>query len=478
MASAGPSPPLLDLMPDGLAVLDARGRILTATARSRALLGHSLDPGLPFDRVMSECVAAGTLRLEPDVLGRVLADLKADEQATARPAFVPLADGRWLRLIASPSPEGGQVMLLGDVTALKARERLHRQTRRLFALTIRAATDGFFHWDTATDTTYYSPRLNEMLGLAPGTLNDAGPTLRSLIHPDDVPGQGRAFQQMLDGADRVEVQGRLAHADGGWRWAAFRVLPVRDDDGQIVQMIGAISDITARREAEDALLRANHELEARVVARTAELQAANDALRREVDERRRIQARLEHLARHDALTGLPNRRALEEHLEQMKAQRSATGAPTLAVCYLDLDGFKAANDTHGHDFGDFLLVTVAERLQACAGAGNLVARLGGDEFVAVLDLARGVDHEAFLAAALARVAEPVSDAQGRGAVVTLSAGVALWPDAANDGTGLIRAADTAMYAAKRSGKATWRLARGPEVAVPPTQDRRRRPESD
>jgi diguanylate cyclase (GGDEF)-like protein/PAS domain S-box-containing protein len=161
---------------------------------------------------------------------------------------------------------------------------------------------------------------------------------------------------------------------------------------------------------------------------------------------------LEHIAHHDALTGLPNRVLLVDRLHQAmaQAQRRAT---TLAVVYLDLDGFKAINDRHGHHVGDQLLITVANRARQTLREGDTLARLGGDEFAAVLlDLNEMGDSVALIARMLAAASQPVRT--GDLAIqISASAGVAFYPQLDEvDADQLLRQADQAMYQAKLAGK--------------------------
>jgi diguanylate cyclase (GGDEF)-like protein len=218
----------------------------------------------------------------------------------------------------------------------------------------------------------------------------------------------------------------------------------------------------------------------------------------DVTELHEHQQQVEHLAYHDALTGLPNRLLLADRLQQAVAlaqryQRS------LAVCLLDLDGFKDVNDAHGHAAGDLLLRTVAQRLQACLRANDTVSRLGGDEFVLVLSLGdppesdiadAGAAFEAVLQRVAQALAEPVelapaqAPAPAPGAVagagagdaavpapqaphppqarVAASMGLALYPADAREPDALIRLADQAMYRAKQRGRG--RICRWPAAA--------------
>lgn len=166
---------------------------------------------------------------------------------------------------------------------------------------------------------------------------------------------------------------------------------------------------------------------------------------------------LERLAHYDALTGLPNRLLLRDRLRQAMAQVPRRGQ-LLALAFVDLDGFKAVNDAHGHEAGDHLLCVVAARMKQTLREGDTLARLGGDEFVAVIcDLSHKHDCKPMLQRLLDVSAQPVA----YGALslqVTASIGVACYPQAQEmDADQLLRLADQAMYQAKISGKNAYRI---------------------
>lgn len=169
------------------------------------------------------------------------------------------------------------------------------------------------------------------------------------------------------------------------------------------------------------------------------------------------QSRLAHeevvrLAHHDPLTGLPNRLLLRDRLTQARALCTREGCE-LAVCYLDLDGFKAINDLHGHEAGDELLVQVASRLQLAVRANDTVCRLGGDEFVLLLNqLSKPDEHLDILKRAITALCQPVVLKSGVVVQVTTSVGVSIFPRHSIRADELIRLADHAMYDAKKAGR--------------------------
>jgi diguanylate cyclase (GGDEF)-like protein/PAS domain S-box-containing protein len=177
----------------------------------------------------------------------------------------------------------------------------------------------------------------------------------------------------------------------------------------------------------------------------------------DITARKRLEDRLWHESRHDALTGLPNRTLFFERLDALLRR---PGGHSVGVCYIDLDGFKSINDGLGHDVGDQLLVQVAERLRAVVTApGSLLARLGGDEFGVLIDgtgadLSHSADPGAQADRLLAALAEPIT-IDGRELAVSASVGVVDTLTGGTDVDGLMRAADITLYLAKARGRGRW-----------------------
>jgi diguanylate cyclase (GGDEF)-like protein/PAS domain S-box-containing protein len=175
------------------------------------------------------------------------------------------------------------------------------------------------------------------------------------------------------------------------------------------------------------------------------------ALFTDISQQKAHEQELEHIARYDVLTGLPNRTLLADRLQQEMA-RCLRRRKQLAVVFIDLDGFKLVNDQHGHGVGDEMLIALAARMKAALRDEDTLARIGGDEFIAVLtDLDLPMDCELVLSRLLAAAAEPV---QANGVLLRVSAsiGVTLFPQDSSIADQLLRHADHAMYQAKLAGK--------------------------
>lgn len=183
----------------------------------------------------------------------------------------------------------------------------------------------------------------------------------------------------------------------------------------------------------------------------------------DLSERVDAEARLRQLALHDALTGLPNRRMLEDRMSVALAQ-TLRARMKVGVALVDLDGFKPINDRLGHAAGDAVLQAVAQRLVACARAGDTVARLGGDEFVCVFSTLDGAGELGALGERmLEALTQPLAIA-GETVPLSASIGLALAPDRGNTVQAILAAADQAMYAAKQAGGARIGKA-GPAVGA-------------
>ncbi|MGH8420881.1 MAG: putative bifunctional diguanylate cyclase/phosphodiesterase, partial [Pseudomonas fluorescens] len=236
---------------------------------------------------------------------------------------------------------------------------------------------------------------------------------QELIHPDDQTKVDTAMARVLDRhAAGASIEFRMRTGEGAWRWVENRYIPVRDDEGRLLEVEGIIIDITERKLAEEKI-----------------------AL----------------LARTDGLTGLANRATLIERLHQAFAS-ARRGAAPFAMFYLDLDHFKRINDTLGHPVGDLLLQEVARRIKACVRENDVVARLGGDEF-AILQLDVGDPTQSAALAAKIRdtLVLPYSLA-GNDVRVSVSIGISSCTPESTSADGLLTQADMALYRSKEKGR--------------------------
>ena len=178
---------------------------------------------------------------------------------------------------------------------------------------------------------------------------------------------------------------------------------------------------------------------------------------RDITDRKKAQAKIEHMAHHDALTGLPNRNFFND-LMKRAIHRCARTKHLLAVMFVDLDKFKPVNDILGHDAGDAVLKAVAKRMASHVRLSDTVARIGGDEFVAILE---NIDHAESAAIVAQKIitslTEPVEVADGQKAQIGASIGISIFPDDGTTADELIKAADQAMYAVKAAGRNNFKF---------------------
>lgn len=312
---------------------------------------------------------------------------------------------------------GGLVVLL-TVALCISRERareLARASASLRASELRYSSlvnlsqDGIASLDSKLRFTFINPRLAAMLGYRDRDL--LGRRFESL-YPNHSLASSRTLRERLAQGQAHRFEQQLQRADGSLLTALVADTPDVDADGKLRGVIVTLTDISERKAAEE---------------------------------------RVHYLATHDALTGLANRPMFLEHLNTslLIARRHAT---RFAVLFLDLDRFKAVNDSLGHAAGDALLVETAERLRGCLRASDLPARQGGDEFMVLL-------HHINTAAEAIGVANKIRQAidqpfsfEGHACSVSASIGIALYPDDGDDADTLTRRADEAMYRSKAGGR--------------------------
>ncbi|MGK5027865.1 EAL domain-containing protein [Janthinobacterium sp. RB2R34] len=297
-------------------------------------------------------------------------------------------------------------------------------------------------------------KMEELFGYGPGQIN--GLSVQAL-YPDQASWKAARGETARDfEAGRVHMsEYQLVRKDGSRFWARLsgRPFDLAHAHGRSVWLV---DDVTARREAAEAVLRARDELELRVRERTAELAGANALLQGEIAERRQAEARVHHMAYHDSLTGLPNRALLADRLERAMLASQRSGGK-LAVMFIDLDRFKNINDSLGHMTGDILLKEVAARLCRAVRTSDTVARLGGDEFVVLVPGIRGAEEAATVAAKIIESLTPAFPLEGHVLHITPSIGICLYPDDGADVDALMRHADAAMYHAKANGRNNYQF---------------------
>jgi diguanylate cyclase (GGDEF)-like protein len=216
-------------------------------------------------------------------------------------------------------------------------------------------------------------------------------------------------------------------------------------------------EIALRRRAEADLHAANDLLEARVAERTAELVSTNARLEQKIADYNQAERRIDFMAHHDALTGLPNRLLLEDRINQAIAQARRHQEEMVAQLHIDLDHFKTINDSLGERIGDRLLQAVATRLQECTRVGDSLGCLGGNAFGICLAALRSSNDAALVASKILESLSRPFHVEDHELHLTASIGVGLFPSDGADAAALLRAANAAMYKAKQTGRGNYQF---------------------
>jgi diguanylate cyclase (GGDEF)-like protein/PAS domain S-box-containing protein len=273
-----------------------------------------------------------------------------------------------------------------------------------------------------------------------------GKDLRGRSHYDVFPDLPEHFRAMHRRGLAGEIVGsreeRYERADGRVHWVRWDIRPWFDG-AALGGIILFTEDISERKHSEDRVMQLNAELEQRVHDRTAELEQSVEDLQRALADAEGLRRELREQAIRDPLTGLFNRRFLEETLDREVA-RAARSKSTLSIVMLDLDKFKLLNDTFGHAAGDAVLREVGHLLRENLRAADVACRFGGDEFIVVMPDTT-LDNAAHKAAALLDMLAHKSSPLG------CSMGVVAYPQHGVAGAELLRAVDTALYGAKQAG---------------------------
>lgn len=226
---------------------------------------------------------------------------------------------------------------------------------------------------------------------------------------------------------------------------------------QVKEVLVRVKNQIALQLAQAKISQLNHELEIRVQQRTIQLKTANQKLRQEISERRRVQQQLVHDALHDELTGLPNRSLLAERLDLAIYQARSSSDYKYALLFIDLDRFKTINDSLGHSIGDRLLIAVSRLLQECLRESDIVARLGGDEFVILLDGIANFEAAIAIAERIQEQLQTPFNLEDRNIYTGASIGIVFGSSRYQNATDILRDADIAMYRAKAKGKARYEI---------------------
>ncbi|MFK3740790.1 PAS domain S-box protein [Massilia sp. TN1-12] len=452
---------IVELANVGIALVAPDGAWISVNAALCAILGYSERElmGLTFqDITWHEDLDADLLLLDR-LQRREIPRYQLEKRYVRRDGNVVWAS---LNVSAKTGPDGAiehYVSVITDIGARKAAEEAIKQLNIQLEQRVAARTRELQNTNSMLTASVIQQRRAE------GALREREAQLRSVIE-----NASDAYIAMDEGGV-VQAWNRQAEQTFGWTAQEAIGQPLADlivppayaeahREGMerylrtgVSAVLGTRRELPGRRKDGSTLM-----LEVRVAALDLNGRRVFSAFLHDISDRKLVEARRDFEARHDALTGLPNRRALMEQLPvaQKRAQRAGHA---LALLFIDLDGFKAVNDSRGHDAGDRLLEQVARHLRAAVRETDGVYRLAGDEFTVVLEnMQQARDAVAIAEKLIGAVSQPV-DVGGGQVQVGASIGIALYPPAsALDADALIKEADHWMYQAKLAGRGQvrWR----------------------
>ena len=407
----------LDNMSQGLCMFDERSDLILCNQRYLDMYSLPPDivkPGCSLRTIIEERKKSNTFEGDTDTYLDEISALVARGKQVQR--YFETPDGRVIRLVHQPMPDGAWVATHEDITVQRRAEQERDRNREFLNLVVdnipvttlvKDAKELRYVFVNRAGEKYYGTPRERMIGKTPFDLLP-GPSAQLIIDLD---------RQLL-AANRgpIDDEHQIRMADGAMRVAKSTRLPILDEKGEPQYLLTVIEDITERKRAEE---------------------------------------RIAHLAHHDALTNLPNRVLFRSQLEI--AMNQLRDGEHLALLYLDVDHFKSINDTLGHPIGDELLRAVAGRLRRCAQMADTVARLGGDEF-ALIHMA--IRHPQDCIPLLNSIYEAVRapyELGGHHVVADVSIGIAIAPGDGTEPDELLKNADLALYGAKAEGRGTYRF---------------------
>ena len=398
--------------------VDAEGRWTYLSPAATARI-YGCSPADMLGREFREMLAAEVTERDLAVFRRILAGESVFEYQTrhlrrdgshADLSFnvVPLRDSRGAVVGATGTAR--------DITAEKIATAVQFENVEKLRLAVDAAELTYWEWERETDQLHWGRDPTALVGAGSGRSTRWSEYVKN-IHPEDRDRYLAAVNSAWEQAGACSNEYRVTRQDGRVAWISSHGRSLADGEGKVYRMIGVSQDITERKRQEE---------EARF------------------------------LAYHDTLTGLPNRRLLDDRLRQavFLAQRRDA---RVAVMVVDLDRFKQVNDALGHRAGDVVLREAAHRIAGCVRKADTLARHGGDEFVVVLPDLRLEGECKVVAEKILRALEPAFVVDGREFEIGASIGISLCPTDAGDGEGVLRNADAAMYRAKQLGRNNYRF---------------------
>ncbi|MNO58643.1 Cyclic di-GMP phosphodiesterase Gmr [compost metagenome] len=337
----------------------------------------------------------------------------------------------------------------------RIRNNLEKSNER-FSLAAYGSDAVIWDVDMSTMIYYFSDSWYELLGYERDEMNESRGGWREIIHPEDAEQENRQRTQHLEGrSSYYYAEYRMRSKSGEYKWFQARGKVLRSAGGGYIRFAGSMVDVTDRKDYETKLQTSYLELESTY----EELAALQDELLEQynkvVENQALLQASEEKyrlLAYNDVLSGLPNRLSLTDELKSF-IEEHADGQ--VALFFLDIDNFKYINDTMGHTFGDELLMKAGERLLELSHGRCMHFRFGGDEFVILIKDVDGYPEVIFYAESLVQGFSKPFELNASSVHISISVGIARYPENGTNAEELLKNADIAMYKAKEEGKGTY-----------------------
>ena len=324
--------------------------------------------------------------------------------------------GQNTQLIVKDGKVVGFQVVSRDITELKRMEEKLRFEEQRFRAFVEHSSDMIVLVNPEGVILYVNPAIESVLGFKPE--ERIGAKGSEIVHPDDIEALADVFNTLSRDTNSpvMNAELRLRHKDGSWR---------------TLEAVG--SNLVKNNVVESIII--NY---------------------RDITERKKAEEQIQYLATHDLLTDLPSLRFAKDRMS-VALNMARRYKKAVAVMFIDLDGFKDVNDTLGHDAGDYVLKQVAKRLLSCVRETDTVARVGGDEFLIIATEINNPENAAQIAEKVIHLISQPIIFNGRQAVVSVSIGIALFPDDSIDMDQLIKKADEAMYRVKKAGKNGFRF---------------------
>lgn len=406
---------ILDGASNGIIAVDASGKIAFANAAAGEILNR--EPAALAGVNVERIFVFGGGHLNAGQPLPLTAQIRSGPYFLEREAHLARSDGESFEAVYAVAPFRaareivGYVITFSDVTERRRAEA----ELRLAGAVFEYSPEGLIVADAQGRVTKSNPAYRRITNLAETDI--VGQPMAAILNSGAQGVDGAA--PAAEGIEDAQWE-QWCKSKTGRRYAArISVTAVRDSAGVIQQYVAIVSDVTQRKLDEEKII---------------------------------------YQANYDQLTGLPNRTLFMDRLTRrvLEGKRAKT---SVGLMFIDLDGFKAINDTLGHDAGDLLLKATARRLEKCVREADTVARLGGDEFTVIMPLIDNFEAAAIVASRIIKSLTEPFDLGGREGRVSASIGISLLPAQASSAGQLLHNADVAMYYAKRQGKANYQLYR-------------------